>query len=37
MLVSLPTGPCTQNLIIRSLLAVQPAMINDKHCFELYG
>ncbi len=26
-----------QNLIIRCLLAVQPAMINDKHCFELYG
>lgn len=26
-----------QNLIIRSLLAVQPAMINDKHSFELYG
>jgi len=26
-----------QNLIIRTLLAVQPAMINDKHCFELYG
>ena len=28
---------CQQNLIIRCLLAVQPAMINDKHCFELYG
>ena len=26
-----------QNLIIRALLAVQPAMINDKHAFELYG
>jgi hypothetical protein len=26
-----------QNLIIRALLSVQPAMINDKHCFELYG
>ena len=26
-----------QNLIIRCLLAVQPVMINDKHCFELYG
>lgn len=26
-----------QNIIIRSLLAVQPGMINDKHCFELYG
>jgi hypothetical protein len=24
-----------QNLIIRALLAVQPAMINDKHCFEV--
>lgn len=24
-------------MIIRALLAVQPAMINDKHCFELYG
>eukprot|EP00798_Chlamydomonas_sp_ICE-L_P013419 gene13419-19273_t len=26
-----------QNLIIRSLLAVQPSMIMDKHAFELYG
>uniref|UniRef100_A0A7R9V866 Tubulin--tyrosine ligase-like protein 9 n=1 Tax=Chlamydomonas euryale TaxID=1486919 RepID=A0A7R9V866_9CHLO len=26
-----------QSLIIRCLLAVQPAMINDKHAFELYG
>jgi hypothetical protein len=26
-----------QNIIIRALLAVQPAMIQDKHCFELYG
>ncbi|ETO14951.1 hypothetical protein RFI_22417 [Reticulomyxa filosa] len=26
-----------QNVIIGSLLAVQPAMIQDKHCFELYG
>lgn len=26
-----------QNIIIRALLAVQPAMINDKHCFEMYG
>jgi hypothetical protein len=26
-----------QNLIIRALLAVQPAMINDRHAFELYG
>jgi len=24
-----------QGLIIRTLLAVQPAMINDKHCFEV--
>jgi tubulin polyglutamylase TTLL9 len=24
-----------QNLIIRALLAVQPAMISDKHCFEV--
>jgi hypothetical protein len=24
-----------QNLIIRALLAVQPAMIADKHCFEV--
>jgi hypothetical protein len=26
-----------QSLIIRALLAVQPAMINDRHAFELYG
>jgi hypothetical protein len=26
-----------QNLIMRALLAVQPAMINDRHAFELYG
>jgi len=26
-----------QMIILRSLLAVQPVMINDKHCFELYG
>ncbi|KAI8464205.1 MAG: tubulin tyrosine ligase-like family, member 9 [Monoraphidium minutum] len=26
-----------QGLIVRTLLAVQPAMINDRHCFELYG
>uniref|UniRef100_A0A383W9P9 Tubulin--tyrosine ligase-like protein 9 n=1 Tax=Tetradesmus obliquus TaxID=3088 RepID=A0A383W9P9_TETOB len=26
-----------QNVILRALLAVQPSMINDKHCFELYG
>ena len=26
-----------QMMIIHSLLAVQPVMMNDKHCFELYG
>lgn len=26
-----------QLIILRSLLAVQHVMINDKHCFELYG
>lgn len=26
-----------QAIVIHSLLAVQPVMINDKHCFELYG
>jgi tubulin polyglutamylase TTLL9 len=26
-----------QLIILRSLLAVQQVMINDKHCFELYG
>lgn len=26
-----------QNIVIKSLLAVQKGMINDKHCFELYG
>eukprot|EP00397_Hematodinium_sp_SG-2012_P022549 GEMP01023372.1.p1 GENE.GEMP01023372.1~~GEMP01023372.1.p1 ORF type:complete len:345 (+),score=73.64 GEMP01023372.1:533-1567(+) len=26
-----------ENLIIQSLLSVQKVMINDKHCFELYG
>lgn len=26
-----------QGIIVRSLLAVQKIMINDKHCFELYG
>eukprot|EP01039_Chlorochromonas_danica_P003550 gene3550-3887_t len=26
-----------QMIILRSLLAVQPIMISDKHCFELYG
>jgi tubulin polyglutamylase TTLL9 len=24
-------------LIVRSLMGVQKVMINDKHCFELYG
>ena len=26
-----------QNLVVQSLLSVQKLMINDKHCFELYG
>jgi tubulin polyglutamylase TTLL9 len=26
-----------QQVIIRSLLAVQRIMINDRHCFEMYG
>ncbi|CEM22877.1 unnamed protein product [Vitrella brassicaformis CCMP3155] len=26
-----------ENIIIKSLLSVQKSMINDKHCFELYG
>lgn len=26
-----------QGLIVRSLLAVQPAIIHDRHAFELYG
>eukprot|EP01035_Chromulina_nebulosa_P017840 gene17840-23452_t len=26
-----------QMIILRSLLAVQPVMIHDRHCFELYG
>lgn len=26
-----------QMIILRSLLAVQPVIINDRHCFELYG
>ena len=26
-----------QLIIIHSLLAVQPIIMNDKHCFELYG
>lgn len=26
-----------QSLITRSLLAVQPTIIQDRHCFELYG
>lgn len=25
------------NIIIRSLQSVQDVIINDKHCFELYG
>lgn len=25
------------NIFIRSLLSVQKVIINDKHCFELYG
>jgi tubulin polyglutamylase TTLL9 len=24
-------------LVVRSLMSVQKVMINDKHCFELYG
>ena len=24
-------------IVLKSLLAVQHVMINDKHCFELYG
>lgn len=26
-----------QNIFIKSLLSVQPVMMNDKHCFEMYG
>jgi tubulin polyglutamylase TTLL9 len=26
-----------QNIIVKTLLAVQKVIINDKHCFELYG
>ena len=26
-----------QNLITKTLLSVQKVIINDKHCFELYG
>jgi hypothetical protein len=26
-----------QCIMLRGLLAVQPVMINDRHCFELYG
>ncbi len=26
-----------QMIILRALLAVQPSIIHDKHCFELYG
>lgn len=25
------------NIFVRSLLSVQKVIINDKHCFELYG
>lgn len=25
------------NIFVRSLLSVQKSIINDKHCFELYG
>lgn len=25
------------DIFIRSILSVQKVMINDKHCFELYG
>jgi tubulin polyglutamylase TTLL9 len=28
---------CVQNVILRSLLAVSKIIIQDKHCFELYG
>lgn len=24
-------------LVVRSLLACQPVIIQDRHCFELYG
>lgn len=26
-----------QDVILKSLLAVQKVVMNDKHCFELYG
>lgn len=26
-----------QSLVVNSLLAAQPAVIHDRHCFELYG
>lgn len=26
-----------QMIMVRTLIAVQPIMINDRHCFELYG
>lgn len=26
-----------QSIVVNSLLAVQKTMINDKHCFEMYG
>lgn len=28
---------CIQTTIIRALQSVQKVIINDKHCFELYG
>jgi tubulin polyglutamylase TTLL9 len=26
-----------QNIVLKSLMAVQKLIMNDKHCFELYG
>jgi len=26
-----------QMIILKALIAVQPSMIHDRHCFELYG
>lgn len=26
-----------ENIVVQSLLSVQPSLIADKHCFELYG
>ena len=37
---SKPTDACfsaVEQLVIHSLLSVQKVMINDKHCFEMYG